>query len=88
MNARNTLSFRFVFVAMIVTILSPVVIAEVLYVDDKDGININTGTKDKPVKTIARAAAIVNNSKEPGPTVIKIQPGVYVEDKPVEGDHE
>ncbi|MHC4243437.1 MAG: hypothetical protein ACYSU4_13605, partial [Planctomycetota bacterium] len=57
--------------------------AETISVDSKNGNDANPGTEQKPVKTIARAAAMINNSKDPGPTLIKIQPGVYVEDKPV-----
>jgi len=59
------------------------VFAEVLYVDDTNSDDANPGTEDKPMRTIARAAAMVNNSKEPGPTTIKIEPGVYVIDKTV-----
>jgi hypothetical protein len=51
--------------------------AETIYVDSDKGDDGNSGSPERPVRTIARAAAIVNNSKEPGPTTIKIMPGAY-----------
>jgi proline-specific peptidase len=87
MRHRNLLNYQFIFVALVFAILSASVIAEVLYVDDTNGNDTNPGTKGKPVQTISQAAIIVNNNKEPGPTLIKIQPGVYVEDKPVVFDN-
>ncbi len=74
---RGTLNYRFIFAALVVVILAPGVIAEVLFVDSTNGNDTNPGIKEQPLKTIARAAAIVNNSQEPGPTTIKIMPGAY-----------
>ena len=77
MRQRSILNYRFIFMALIVTIFAPRLIAEVLYVDSTNGNDANPGTKDKPFQTIAQAAAIVNDSAEPGPTTIKIAPGAY-----------
>ncbi|MEJ2705252.1 MAG: hypothetical protein P8Z79_22655 [Sedimentisphaerales bacterium] len=60
-----------------IAMLGSAVKAEVLYVDDVNGNDPNPGTEGQPVRTIARAAVIVNASKEPGPTTIKIRPGAY-----------
>ncbi len=77
MSARNTLVLRFVFISLVVWILASGSIAEILHVDSQNGDDANAGTDDKPLRTIARAAAIVNDSIEPGPTTIKIKPGAY-----------
>jgi hypothetical protein len=67
----------FLFVVSIVAILVPNVVAETLYVDSKTGRDANPGTKEKPLRTIGRAAVMVNSKTEAGPTTIKIAPGVY-----------
>ncbi|MHC4725868.1 MAG: right-handed parallel beta-helix repeat-containing protein [Planctomycetota bacterium] len=77
MRHRDLLTYRFIFLALVVTILSPMVIAEVLYVDDINGNDTNPGTKQKPVRTIGQVAVMVNNGTEGGPTTIKIGPGIY-----------
>jgi hypothetical protein len=66
-----------IFVSLTIAILTPEVIAEELYVDSTNGNNTNPGTKEKPLKTISKAAKLVNSSKKPGPTTIKVAPGVY-----------
>jgi len=77
MNRRVELNCRLAFLAAVLTILTPIINAEVLYVDDINGNDTNPGTGDKPLRTIARAATIVNDNEEPGPTTIKIKPGAY-----------
>ncbi len=77
MKQGNVPLYRFVFAFLIIATLVPALSAEVLYVDDTNGDDANPGTTDKPVRTIARAAAIVNENDKPGPTVIKIRPGAY-----------
>ena len=57
--------------------LSQYLNAEIIYVAGKNGIDANPGTKERPLRTIAKAAQLVNNSKEAGPTIIKISSGVY-----------
>ncbi len=54
-----------------------------LYVDDTNGNDANPGTEGQPVRTLARAAVLVNGSKEPGPTTIRIRPGAYCIDEMV-----
>lgn len=83
MSAKQNPCSGIIFLIVVLGLLCACSNAETISVDSKNGDDINPGTEQKPVKTIARAAAMVNNNKEPGPTVIKIQPGVYVEDKPV-----
>ncbi len=51
--------------------------AEVVYVDSEKGNDAFSGGQDQPVRTIVRAAQIVNGSSEPGPTVIRLAPGAY-----------
>lgn len=77
MNRRDALNYRLTFLTAVVAILAPVVNAEVLYVDDTNGDDANPGTLDKPVRTIARVAVLVNDSDKPGPTTVKIGPGAY-----------
>lgn len=77
MATGNTLSLRFVFAFLIVGILAPSLIAETLYVDSQNGNDNNPGSKGKPLLTISKAAAIVNDSNAAGPTTIKVSPGVY-----------
>jgi hypothetical protein len=58
--------------------------AETIYIDSRGGSDSNPGTEEKPLQTIAKAAELVNNSKEAGPTTIKIRSGTYNLDKCVE----
>jgi hypothetical protein len=68
---------RFFLTVLVVAVLAANGLAETIYVDARSGSDNNPGTKDNPVRTIGRAAEIVNSSKEPGPTTIKIAPGIY-----------
>ncbi|MHC4123689.1 MAG: right-handed parallel beta-helix repeat-containing protein [Planctomycetota bacterium] len=77
MDTRKTLNYSIFFVGMIIGVLAPSLIAETLYIDGISGDDSSPGTKDKPLKTISKAAAMVNDSNAPGPTTIKIGPGVY-----------
>jgi len=67
----------FFFVVLLFAMLAPNIIAETIYVDALNGSDTNPGTKEKPLSTIDKAAAIINLSKEPGPTAIRITPGIY-----------
>jgi pimeloyl-ACP methyl ester carboxylesterase len=51
--------------------------AEIVHVDSEKGDDAGTGEQEKPVRTIARAAQLVNGSREPGPTIIRLAPGAY-----------
>jgi acetyl esterase/lipase len=84
MYVKNVLVLWFIFMVSVIAILVQGADAEVLYIDDTKGNDTNSGTKDKPVRTIARTAAIANNSTEPGPTTIKIEPGAYCVEETVE----
>ncbi|MFC1676449.1 right-handed parallel beta-helix repeat-containing protein [Planctomycetota bacterium] len=77
MNAKKTLTCRIVFVGLVIGILAPSLIGETLFVDSRNGNDANPGSKGRPLSTIGRAAALVNNSSEKGPTTIKIAPGIY-----------
>ncbi|UCD53225.1 MAG: hypothetical protein JSW27_11385 [Phycisphaerales bacterium] len=57
--------------------------AETVYVDGDRGNDTNPGTQDRPIRTIARAAEMVNGRSEPGPTTVKLAPGVHVIDRMV-----
>lgn len=77
MKQNDISGYRLLFVAVVFAVLVSNVIAETIYVDSINGRDTNPGTKDRPIKTLQQAAAIVNRSKEPGPTTIKIAPGIY-----------
>jgi hypothetical protein len=83
MNTKEYLGRTIICLTIVIGLLCACSNAETIYVDSKNGSDANPGTEQKPVRTIARVAAMVNDSMKPGPTLIKIQPGVYVEDKPV-----
>jgi hypothetical protein len=52
-------------------------VAETLYVDSRTGRDTNPGTSEKPLRTIGKAARMVNSETTAGPTVIKMAPGIY-----------
>ena len=62
---------------VLLVIFTSNVFAETIYVDSKNGSDINPGTKKEPLQTIEKAAYKVNNKTESGPTTIKVLPGVY-----------
>jgi len=71
------LSCRIVFMALVIAISAPNLIAEVLFVDSTNGNDTTPGTKVKPLSTLGKAAILVNNNSNSGPTTIKILPGIY-----------
>jgi hypothetical protein len=77
MKTREFLNQYFILMIVLLISMAPVLFAEVLYIDDTNGNDANPGTEDKPLLTIARAAAMINESKEAGPTTIKLKPGAY-----------
>ena len=77
MNIKNRLFCRAVFVALVIAIFAPNLIAEVLFVDSPNGNDTNPGTKVKPLSTLGKAAILVNSNSNSGPTIIKILPGIY-----------
>lgn len=50
---------------------------ETIWIDAMNGDDSSAGTKDKPLRTFGKIATIVNESNEPAPTTIKVNPGVY-----------
>ena len=77
MRQRNVPKYLIVFAILIIVILGPIVKAEVLYVDSTMGSDKNPGTEEKPLSTLGKAAILVNNNPNSGPTIIKILPGIY-----------
>jgi hypothetical protein len=71
------MNYRIVFAALVIMVFASSLIAETLYVDGLIGDDSRPGTKDKPLKTIGKAAAMVNASDATGPTTIKIGFGIY-----------
>ena len=67
----------FCFLGLVFAMLATNVIAETLYVDGRGGNDVNPCTKEKPIRTVGHAAAMVNSKTEGGPTTIKMAPGVY-----------
>ncbi|MGD8499753.1 MAG: hypothetical protein PVJ86_03855 [Phycisphaerales bacterium] len=68
---------KFFLTVSIVAVLSSSVLAETVYVDGRSGSDKNPGTKERPIRTVGRAAEMVNNSPESGPTAVKMAPGIY-----------
>jgi hypothetical protein len=51
--------------------------AEIVYVDSQKGNDDGPGGPEQPVRTLAKAAQIINNSPDPGPTTVRLAPGAY-----------
>ncbi|HCO93487.1 MAG TPA: hypothetical protein DIU00_05985 [Phycisphaerales bacterium] len=68
----------FFFAVLVFAMTARSIVAETICADARNGSDKNPGTNDKPVRTIGRVAEIVNVGTEPGPTIIKISPGIYV----------
>jgi hypothetical protein len=83
MKANILLSRGIICIAVSICFYCDILLAETIYVSSDQGNDTNPGTKDKPIQTIARAATIVNESNEPGPTTIKVAPGLYNLDQTV-----
>jgi hypothetical protein len=81
MSTKTILSRGIICIAVFVSFCCGLLNAETIYISSDQGNDTNPGTQDKPIQTIAHAAAIVNDSKEPGPTTIKIAPGAYCIDR-------
>jgi hypothetical protein len=75
MKVRAIPNRRFIFLVAVFAFFGSIANAEILYVDDTNGNDAYPGTEDKPLRSIAQAAAMVNKSNEPGPTIIRIKPG-------------
>jgi hypothetical protein len=65
------------FAALVFATLAANAIAETLYVDSSRGNDANPATREKPLKTLGQAAAMVNSKTDTGPTIVKIAPGIY-----------
>jgi len=69
--------FWFFYTVLVFAMTAQSIVTETIYVDSRAGSDKNPGTNDRPVKTVGRAAEIINGGTEPGPTMIKIAPGIY-----------
>ncbi len=58
-------------------------LGETLYVSGKRGDDSNSGTLDRPFRTLGQAAMRVNGNSEAGPTTIRVAPGIYCLDRAV-----
>lgn len=77
MKRRQIQNCRCAYLVVLILLLMPSVHAEVLYVDAINGNDTNPGTKERPLRTLSEALTLVNSNSDPGPTVIKILPGLY-----------
>lgn len=68
---------RFFLIVLVVAVFTTCALAETIYVDSRNGNDMNPGTKDNPVRSIGQAAEIINSSTKSGPASIKIAPGIY-----------
>jgi len=59
------------------TLVVPGVNATVIHVDARNGSDRNTGAVGRPLRTLGRAASLVNERTTTGHVTIKIAPGVY-----------
>jgi hypothetical protein len=73
--------WQFCLIGLIIIVSASNAIAETLYIDDISGSDKNSGTENKPLRTLGQAVVMANSKAEPGPTTIKIAPGVYNIDK-------
>ncbi len=67
----------FFLVTLSVVFLNSIAFSQVVYVDSRAGIDENAGTSEMPVRTLRRAAEIVNGGKERVPATVKIAPAIY-----------
>ncbi|OHB80828.1 MAG: hypothetical protein A2Z38_07810 [Planctomycetes bacterium RBG_19FT_COMBO_48_8] len=74
----------FFFAVLVFAMTARSIVAETIYADARNGSDEKPGTNDKPVRTIGRVVEMVNGGTEPGPTIIKISPGIYVLTESVE----
>lgn len=74
---------RYLAVCSCVVGLAATAAAEVLYVDGRLGQDSQVGTRSHPLRTLAQAARRINESHEPGPTTVKVAPGLYSLDRSV-----
>ena len=77
MSVKNVFGSRLVIAALSVIALIPRAITKTVYVDSRNGRDTNLGTKEKPFRTIGRAAETLKTETEAGPTTIKVETGVY-----------
>jgi len=77
MKQRNVTKYHIALMLLITAISAPMVVAETLYVDSARGNDKNPGTNEKPLSTLGKAAILVNDNSNSGPTIIKILPGIY-----------
>ena len=57
--------------------------ADVIVVDLLRGSDVQEGTAELPLRTLQRAAGMVNARTEPGPTTIRLLPGIYALERSV-----
>ena len=77
MKPTGYLYLRILITALLFSQFAQLSKGEVLYVDSANGQDTNAGTKDRPLQSLLKAAELVNNSSEPGPTTIVISAGLY-----------
>ena len=77
MKQRIVTKHRITLLLLIIAILAPMVVAETLYVNGGRGNDKNPGTKEQPLCTLDKAAMLINDDSNAGPTIIKILPGIY-----------
>lgn len=77
MKIQKAVESQFILIALLVVILTTCTNAEIIYVDSRNGDDGNPGTLEKPLRTIGKAAVIVNSKTKAEPTTIKIGPGIH-----------
>jgi len=77
MFLQKTLIMWFVSVGLVLGCFVTLATAESIYVDAMRGDDANPGIKDKPLRTFEKTTIMVNDSNKPGPTLIKVNPGLY-----------
>ncbi|UCD53226.1 MAG: hypothetical protein JSW27_11390 [Phycisphaerales bacterium] len=76
MNAHHRIQRQAVWL-LVLAALTPVGRAQILHVDARTGDDGHPGTADRPLRSIAQAAILINARAEPGPATVVIGPGLY-----------
>lgn len=74
---RHSRRFLLYVIALVFVITNHSTFAETIYANARTGRDTHPGTKNEPFQTLNKAAGKVQNRTTPGPTTIKMAPGIY-----------
>lgn len=73
----NKTSLKCLILMLVLLFFGEVALARTVYVDDIRGNDRSRGTREKPFRTIDKAAAFINRMNKEETTTLKIAPGIY-----------